>query len=80
MYIQTKDLLESEIPKRRLRHGMKDLIIHSDVGKFQSDKIRDLVRAASGEIQKGSAYTPEAQCFLEWSWRAVKEMATTFIL
>ena len=80
VYMQTKDLLESEIPKCRLRHGMKDFIIHSDVGEFQSDKIRGLVRAAGGEIQKGSAYTPEAQCFIERSWRTVKEMASTFIL
>jgi hypothetical protein len=61
VYEQTKDLIEAEIPKLRLRHGLKDFIIHSDVGEFQSDKIRDLVRSAGGEIQKGSAYTPEHQ-------------------
>ena len=59
---------------------MTDFIIHSDVGEFQSDKIRELIRAAGGEIQKRSAYTPEAQCFIEWSWRTVIEMASTSIL
>ena len=53
VFNQTKDLLESEIPKCRLRHGMKDFIVHSDVGEFQSDKIRALVRSHGGEIQKG---------------------------
>ena len=61
VYAQTKDLIESEIPKLRVRHGLKDFIIHSDVGEFQSDKIRSLVRTMGGEIQKGSAYTPERQ-------------------
>ena len=32
MLAQTRDLLESEILKCRMRHGMKDLIMHSDVG------------------------------------------------
>ena len=59
MFAQTKDLLESEIQKCRLRHDMKDFIVHSDVGEFQSEKIRQLVRSYGGEIQKGSAYTPE---------------------
>ena len=80
MLAQTRDLLESEIPKCRLRHGMKDFIMHSDVGEFQSDKIRDLVRTYGGEIQKGSAYTPEQQCFIERAWRTVKDMASTMIV
>ena len=52
--MQTKDLLELENLKCRLRNDMKDFIIHSDVGEFQFDKIRDSVRVAGGEIQKGS--------------------------
>ena len=50
VYGQTKDLLEAEIPKCRLRHGMTDFIIHSDVGEFQSERIQDIVRKAGGEI------------------------------
>ena len=66
-YMQTKHLLESKIPRRSLRHDTKDFIIHSNVAEFQSDKICDLVRTVGGEIQKGSAYTTEAQCFIERS-------------
>ena len=54
IYGQAKDLLEVEIPRCRLWHGMIDFIIHSDAGEFQSEKIRDIVRQAGGEIQKGS--------------------------
>ena len=50
--MQTKDLLKSENPKCRLRHGMKDFIIYSDVRDFQSDKILDLVSTTGGEIKK----------------------------
>ena len=50
VYMQTENLLESEIPKYRLRHGTKGFIIHSDVGEIQSVKIRDLATAAGGEI------------------------------
>ena len=77
---QTKDLIASEIPKCRLRHGTTDFIIHSDVGEFQSEKIREIVRAAGGEIEKGSAYTPEHQCFIERGWRTIKELASTMLL
>ena len=80
VYDQTKDLLEAEIPKLRARHGLRDFIIHSDVGEFQSDKIRVLVRSYGGEIEKGSAYTPEHSCFIERSWRTIKEMASTMII
>ena len=38
VYGQTKVLLEVEIPKCRLWHGIIDFIIHSDVGEFQSEK------------------------------------------
>ena len=58
---------------------MKDFIVHSDVGEFQSEKIKQLVRTFGGEIQKGSAYTPEQQCFMERGWRTVKDMASTMI-
>ena len=75
-----KDLGEAEIPKLRVRHGLKDFIIHSDVGEFQTDRIRALVRAHGGEIQKGAAYTPESQCFIERAWRTIKEMASTMII
>jgi hypothetical protein len=80
VYAQTKDLLESEIPKLRTRHNLRDFIIHSDVGEFQSEKIRSLVRTFGGEIQKGSAYTPEHSCFIERAWRTIKEMASTMII
>ena len=80
VFAQTKDLLEAEIPKCRLRHDMKDFIVHSDVGEFQSEKIKQLVRTFGGEIQKGSAYTPEQQCFMERGWRTVKDMASTMIV
>ena len=80
VYEQTKDLIEVEIPKLRVRHNLKDFIIHSDVGEFQSDKIRALVRSVGGEIEKGSAYTPEHQCFIERAWRTIKEMASAMIL
>ena len=80
MFAQTKDLLESEIQKCRLRHDMKDFIVHSDVGEFQSEKIRQLVRSYGGEIQKGSAYTPEQQCFMERGWRTIKDTASTMIV
>ena len=46
------DLLDSAIRKGRLRHGITDFIIHSDVDEFQLDNVRDLVIAAGGEIQK----------------------------
>ena len=75
-----KDLVEAEIPKLRVRHGLKDFIIHSDVGEFQTDRIRALVRAHGGEIQKGTAYTPESQCFIERAWRTIMEMASTMII
>ena len=80
VYAQTKDLIEAEIPKLRARHSLRDFIIHSDVGEFQSDKIRSMVRSYGGEIQKGSAYTPEHQCFIERAWRTIKEMASTMII
>ena len=80
VYAQTKDLIEAEIPKLRARHSLRDFIIHSDVGEFQSDKIRAMVRSYGGEIQKGSAYTPEHQCFIERAWRTIKEMASTMII
>ena len=80
VYAHTKDLLESEIPKLRTRHNLRDFIIHSDVGEFQSEKIRSLVRTFGGEIQKGSAYTPEHSCFIERAWRTIKEMASTMII
>ena len=56
---------------------MKDFIVHSDVGEFQSEKIKQLVRCFGGEIQKGSAYTPEQQCFMERGWRTIKAMTST---
>ena len=59
---------------------MKDFIVHSDVGKFQSEKIKKLVRTFGGEIQKGSTYTPEQQCLIERGWRTVKDMASTMIV
>ena len=40
---KTKDLLEHEIPKCGRRHEIKDIIVHSDVCEFPSDKIRALV-------------------------------------
>ena len=43
VFAQTKDLRESEIPNLRARHGLKDFIIHSEVGEFQSDRIRSIV-------------------------------------
>ena len=33
---QTINMMASEIPKCRPRHGNTDFIIHSDVGEFQS--------------------------------------------
>ena len=33
-FAQTTDLLEAEIPKSRLRQGITDFIIHSDVTEF----------------------------------------------
>ena len=62
---QTKDLIATEIPKCRMRHGTTHLVIYRDVREFQREKIRDIVRAAGGEIDKGSACTPEHHCFLE---------------
>ena len=59
---------------------MKDFIVHSNVGKFQSEKIKQLVRSFRGENQKGSAFTPELQCFLERGWRTVKYKASTMIV
>ena len=50
VYMQTKYLLESEISKCRLRHGMKNFIIHSDISEYQSDKMLDFVRVAVEEI------------------------------
>ena len=80
VFNQTKDLRESEIPMCRLRHGMKNFIVHSDVGEFQSDKIIALVRSYGGENPKGSAYTPEQQCFIERGWRTIKGTASTMIV
>ena len=54
VYAQTKDLIEAEVPKLRARHGLRDFIIHSDVGEFQSDKIRAMVHSHGGEV---SIYT-----------------------
>ena len=56
---QTKDLIASEIPKCRMRHGTTKFIIHSGVGELQNEKIHDIVRTAGGVIEKGSPYTPE---------------------
>ena len=38
------------------------------------------MRTFGGEIEKGSAYTPEHQCFIERAWRTIREMASTFII
>ena len=42
VYAQKKNLLEAEILKCRLRHGMTDFIIPSDVRELQSEKIPSL--------------------------------------
>ena len=63
VYAQTKDLIESEIPKLRVRHGLKDFIIHSDVGEFQSDKIRSLVRTKRWRNSKGICIYSRASVF-----------------
>ena len=63
-----------------MRHGTTDFFIHSEEGEFQFEKIRDIVRAAGGEIEKGSAYTPEHQCFIERGWRTIRELVSTMLL
>ena len=66
--------------KCRFRHGTTDFTIHSDVGEYQSEKIRDIIRVAGGEIKKGSAYIPEHQCFKEKDWKTIKVLVSTMLL
>ena len=59
---------------------MKDFIVHSDEGEVKSEQNRQFVRLYGGEIQKGSDYTPEQQCFMERGWRTIKDTAATMIV
>ena len=52
---QTKALIASQISMFRVRHWTTDFVIQSYVENFPSEKIHDIVHAASGEIKRGLA-------------------------